>query len=380
VIRVGIDLTALLPMATGVDVALRGLVTALAAADGDTRYTVFVNREDVGLFAGRLPSNFTVAALARRARPVRLAFQQLLLPAYAVARRLDVVHSPSFIMPLLRGGARHLLTIHDMTSFSLPAYHIPLRRSAAYRRAVLTSIRRADLVTTPSEYVRHDVLTRVPDLEAERVRVVGWGIGDEFRPRAEAEARAALAHLELPWPYVLYVGAVQPRKNLRGLLDAYRRLIAAGDVAAHLVIAGPVIWELDDVLPGLDDPLLRARVHRTGYVSAHDLPWLYAGARLFVYPSFEEGFGFPPLEAMACGVPTIASQGSSLAENLEGAAWLVPPDSPAALAAAIRTLLTDADERRRWIALGTARAARFRWDETARRTRDCYRELAERRG
>ena len=376
--QVGIDLTALLPLATGVDVALRGLVTGLAAVDRETRYTVFVNREDVGLFAGVLPPNFRLAAFARRARASRLAFQQLVLPFYAAVRRLDVVHSPSFIMPMLRASARHLLTIHDMTSFSLPDYHIPLRRSAAYRRAVLASIRRADAVTTPSEYVRRDVLARVPDVPAERVRVVGWGVGDEFRPRAEAEARAALAHLALPWPYVLYVGALQPRKNLRGLLEAYRRLVAGGDVAEHLVIAGPLSWELADVLPGLDDPTLRARVHRTGYVGAADLPWLYAGARLFVYPSFEEGFGFPPLEAMACGVPTVASCGSSLAENLDGAALLVPPDAPDELAAAMRTVLRDPDERRRWAALGAARAARFRWDATARSARDLYYELAAR--
>ncbi len=376
--HVGIDLTALLPLATGVDVALRGLVTGLAAVDRETRYTVFVNREDAALFAGALPENFRVAALARRARVTRLAFQQLVLPAYAAVRGLDVVHSPSFIMPMLRAGARHLLTIHDMTSFSLPDYHIPLRRSAAYRRAVLASIRRADAVTTPSEFVRRDVLARVPDVPPERIRVVGWGIGDEFRPRPEGEARAALAHLGLPSPYVLYVGALQPRKNLRSLLDAYRRLVARGDVAEHLVIAGPLSWDLEDVLPGLDDPVLRARVHRTGYVSAADLPWLYAGARLFAYPSFEEGFGFPPLEAMACGVPTVASCGSSLAENLGGAALLVPPDAPDALADAMRAVLSDPAERRRWVALGMARAARFRWDETARRARDLYYELAAR--
>ncbi len=377
--RVGIDLTALLPMATGVDVALRGLVQGLAATDAETHYTIFINGEDRPLLDGTLPRNFTLLAPSRRPRPARLAFQQLVLPTLAAARGLDVVHSPSFIMPMIRGRSRHLLTIHDMTSFSLPDYHIALRRSSAYRRAVLTSIRRADLVTTPSEFVRRDLMARVPDVPAERVRVVGWGIGEEFRPRAEDEVRAALAHLGLPWPYVLYVGALQPRKNLAGLVESYRRLVEASDVAEHLVMAGPLAWDLDAVLPGLDAESVRGRVHRTGYVSARDLPWLYAGARLFVYPSFEEGFGFPPLEAMACGVPTIASEGSSLVENLAGAAVLVPPGDPQALTIAMRTLLLDADERRKRMALGITRAGRFRWDETGRRMRDCYAELAGRR-
>lgn len=370
--RVGIDLTALLPEPTGVDVALKGLVHALAAIDHEDRYTVFVNYEDRRLFAGALGRNFTVAPLGLRARVARLGFQQILLPAAARALGLDVLHSPSFIMPMVRGPQRHVLTIHDMTSFSLPEYHIPLRRSAPYRRAVLASIRRADLVTTPSRFVRDAVLRHVPDLAPERVRVVPWGIADDFRPRPEAEARRVLAHLGLPWPYVLFVGAIQPRKNLRGLLAAYGRLVGDGDIAEHLVLAGPLAWDYADVTAACGATDLAGRVHLTGFVDPADLPWLYAGARLFAYCSFEEGFGFPPLEAMACGVPTVASRSSALGENLEGAAELVPADAPEVLALAMRRLLTDERAHARLRALGPERAARFRWRETAARMRECY--------
>ena len=126
-----------------------------------------------------------MAPLCLRPRAVRLGFQQALLPAAAGALRLDVLHSPSFIMPMIRGRVRHVLTIHDLTSFSLPEYHIPLRRSAWYRRAVLASIRRAHVVTTPSRFVRDAVLRTVPDVAPGVVRVVPWGIGEEFRPRVE---------------------------------------------------------------------------------------------------------------------------------------------------------------------------------------------------
>ncbi|MBI3769768.1 MAG: glycosyltransferase family 4 protein [Deltaproteobacteria bacterium] len=375
--RVGVDLTALLPEPTGVDVSLKGLVRALAAVDDATRYTLFVNYEDRHLFDDALGRNFAIAPLCLRPRPARLAFQQMLLPAMAVALGLDVLHSPSFIMPMIRGRQRHVLTIHDMTSFSLPEYHIPLRRSASYRTAVSASIRRADLVTTPSQFVREDILRHVPDLAPNRIRVVPWGVGNEFRPRPEAEARHALAHLGLPWPYVLFVGAIQPRKNLAGLLEAYRRLVASGDVAEHLVLAGPLGWDYTATLATFDTPALAGRVHLTGYVRSTDLPWLYAGARLFAYLSFEEGFGFPPLEAMACGVPTIASRSSALTENLEGAAELVPADAPDVLVAAMRRLLSDDHERDRLRSLGLARAARFRWHEAAEHMRACYVELAE---
>ncbi len=376
--RVGIDLTALLPQATGVEVSLKGLLTALAGLDRETRYWIFVNYEDRRDFSGSLPPNFTVAPLCLRPRAARLAFQQALLPALAVLRRLDVVHSPSFIMPVLRGRARHLLTIHDMTSFSLPQYHIPLRRSPAYRKAVLASIRRADLVTVPSRFVERDLLARVPALSPDGVRVVPWGIGAEFHPRPEAEVRAALAHLDLPWPYILFVGAVQPRKNLTGLLEAFRLLVDDGAVAEHLVIAGPLGWDYGEALGALDASPMRARVHRTGYVRAQDLPWLYAGARLFVYPSFGEGFGFPPLEAMASGVPTVASRSSSLVENLEGAAELVAPDAPEELAAAMRRMLLDDGARSQLRRSGLERAKRFRWTDCAEKMCACYRELAAR--
>lgn len=376
--RIGIDLTALLPEATGVDVSLKGLVRSLGAIDQETRYTVFVNHEDRQIFDGALPANFAVAPLCLRPRATRLGFQQVLLPPMAKALRLDVVHSPSFIMPMIRGRQRHLLTIHDMTSFSLPDYHIPLRRSALYRRAVAASIRRADLVTTPSHFVRREILAHLPDVPPTRIRVIEWGIDEAFQPRRTEEVRQALAHLELPWPYVLFVGTIQPRKNLESLLEGYRKLLDDGDIAEHLVIAGPLGWDYTRTLSRLETPEMRQRVHRTGYVKQQDLAWLYAGARLFVFPSFEEGFGFPPLEAMACGVPTIASRSSSFIENLEGAAELVPADAPDVLAAAMRRLLTDRSQWTRLRELGLARAARFRWRETAARMRSCYVELSAR--
>lgn len=371
--RVAIDLTALQPEATGVDNYLTRLVIHLGRIDAANRYRIYVNYEDRRRFEGLLPENFAVVPLSLRPRPVRLLFQQVALPAAARGWEADVVHSPSFIMPFYRGRQRHVLTIYDMTFFSLPEYHTALRRSVYYRRALLGSIRRADLITVPSRSTRDHILQVVRGLPEDRIREVIPGIDEEFRVLDPAEVRRQSRRLGLPDSYILHVGTIEPRKNLPNLIEAYRRLVARTGTDAHLVLAGRLGWSYEEVLSRMASPELHGRIHTPGYVAQADLPWYYAGAKLFVYPSFQEGFGFPPLEAMACGVPTISSRSSSLTENLDGAAELVLPADVEALSAAMSRLLLDErlrDERRRQ---GLERSARYSWSETARRTLECYR-------
>lgn len=374
--RVAIDLTALLPHATGVDNYLIRLVTHLGRVDHDNHYTIFLNYEDRRLFKGLLPDNFTVVPACLRPRPVRLLFQQVGLPAAARGFGVEILHSPAFLMPLYRGRQRHVLTVYDVTFFTHPDCHIPLRRSRLYRHALLRSIRSADLVTVPSRFTQQGILDLTPGIRPERIRVIAPGVGEEFRPRAADDVRGAIKRLGLPARYILYVGTIEPRKNLGRLVESYRQLIAEREIAEHLVLAGRLGWGYDDFLAQIDAPALRGRVHLLGYIHQDDLPWLYAGARLFVYPSLEEGFGFPPLEAMACGVPTISSLTSSLGENLQGAADLVNPADGQELTAAMGRLLEDEPRRARLREQALARVARFRWEHTARQTLACYQELA----
>lgn len=371
--RIIIDLTALLPEPTGVDNFLRQLVLALGRMDRQNEYRICVNYEDRDLFHNQLPDNWSVQPLCLRPRPARLLFQQALLPAMAAAQQADVVHSPSFIMPYLRAGARHVVTVHDMTSFSLPHCHIALRRSVLYRWMVLMSLQRADVVTVPSQATRQAILEILPDLPPERIHVTVPGIGEEFRPCAPTAVQETLERLKIPQPYILYVGTIEPRKNLPLLLTGYAQLLAAGAVKEHLVLAGRLGWGYDEVLKAAQSPALRQKVHFTGYLSQNDLPFVYAGARLFVFPSLQEGFGFPPLEAMACGVPVVSTLSSSLVENLDGAAELVPPDDAAKLAAAMRRMLIDDEIRAERREKGLERASRYCWDRTARETLACYR-------
>jgi alpha-1,3-rhamnosyl/mannosyltransferase len=237
---------------------------------------------------------------------------------------------------------------------------------------VLASLRRADVVTVPSKATRQAILEFLPDLQPDRIHVTVEGVGEEFRLCDPKSVQRVVARLMLPQPYILYVGTLEPRKNLPALVESYRRLVEAGAVKEHLVLAGGLGWGYEALLKQIATPVLRGRVHLTGYVDAQDLPALYAGARLFVYPSLHEGFGLPPLEAMACGVPVISTLSSSLVENLAGAAELVFPDDVAALADAILRLLTDEPLRAERRAQGLARASHFRWDQTARETLSSY--------
>lgn len=372
--RIALDLTALLPQPTGVDVFMIRLVQALARLDGPFEYTVYVNRGDAERL-GSLPDHFRVRVGSLRSRAVRLAFQQVALPASSYLHRFDVVHSPSFFCPLWRGAARHVLTIHDLTSFTRPGMHTRVRGSLAYRTGVHWSARRADAVMVPSRYVAEQFAQVLPDVDAGKVVVVPEGVGPEFRPAVPGSGAGTLARLGVRGPYILCVSTVGMRKGIDVLLAAYERLLAKG-CPEQLVLAGKPGTYYAALLERIRSPALRGQVVLTGYVAKEDLPPLYAGARLFVYPSREEGFGLPPLEAMASGVPTIASDGSSLRENLAGAAELTPPEDVAALADAMERCLREPRRRERLVAAGVERAARFTWERTAQSMAALYARLA----
>ncbi|NOS77591.1 MAG: glycosyltransferase family 4 protein [Nitrospira sp.] len=375
--RIAIDFTAFIPQMTGIDTYMKQLVSNLAKVDRTNQYRIYHNHEDRRIFADNLPGNFSHRSLSARPRLLRLISQQGMLPVAASGWKADVVHSPSFIMPYLRGAARHVLTVHDMTSFSHPHCHIALRRSWLYRRMVLASIRRADVVVVPSQATRQAMFEFLPDLEPDRIHVTVPGIGDEFRPCDPASVRDVVTRRMLPEPYILYVGTLEPRKNIPALVEAYRRLVEAGAIKEYLVLAGKLGWGYEALLKQISVPALRGKVHLAGYVDQKDLPAVYAGARLFVYPSLHEGFGFPPLEAMACGVPVISSRSSSLAENLEGAAELVAPDDIAGLADAMQRLLTDDTLRAKRQGQGLEQARQYRWEQTARETVKSYQAAME---
>ena len=311
----------------------------------------------------------------RRIRVVHPTLQPVadtLLVARALrGARADLYHAIEFGQPL-RTRLPVVVTVHDLIPFVMPRDYPWVRRA---RLLGLRLLRSADAIIAVSDATRRDVL-RLSGADPGRVTVVPEGIAPVFRP-ASAEAVVALrGRLGIDGPYLLAVGTFDPRKRLATLAAVTREVRRHHDVT--LVVAGDQGTFATRVTGGLAEAGLADHSRVIGHVSTDDLVTLYSGALCFVFTSAYEGFGFPPLEAMACGTPAVVFDNSSLPEVSGGAAVLVPDGDGVRMADAINDLLDDAADRERRSAEGLAWAARYTWQRAASLTLDVYRAAAER--
>jgi glycosyltransferase involved in cell wall biosynthesis len=300
-------------------------------------------------------------------------WEQGWLPRALRRHRIELFHSP-LGLPLL-STTPGIATIHDLCFLSCPRTFT--RRMRAYFRVFLPlSVRKARLVVTVSDTSRL-ALTRLLRVPVEKIRVVPNGIGAAFAPVCDPERLARVrARYGLPASFMLYAGTLEPRKNVLALLHACLRLWEDRRVDTPLVLVGKRGWLSEDVHQFLRRPGLAGRVVEAGYVDRFDLPAVYSAARVFVYPSLCEGFGLPPLEAMACGTPVVACNISAMPEILGSAACLVPPGDVTTLAEGIEAVLADETVRRRLRADGLERARRYPWTVAASKMLRVYEEAA----
>ncbi|MGH8984130.1 MAG: glycosyltransferase family 4 protein [Acidimicrobiia bacterium] len=283
---------------------------------------------------------------------------------------LDVVHAPSVAVPPT-GRYRLVVTVHDAAPLLFPDTY-PRRGRWFHRRGIAAAARRADLVITVSQAAADEIQehTAIP---AERMRVVPNGV--ELTEASDDDATAARAAFDLgARPYVLWLGSLEPRKNVGLLVEAFARWAATSDVPHQLVLAGPAGWVEDRDTVLAPARRLGDRVRTIGRVGDDHLRGLYRGADVFVLPSRHEGFGLPVLEAMAQGTPVVASDIPSLREVAGDAARLVTPFDPDAWAGALDDLLHDRDRHAHLGAAGRRRAELFSWERCASETRAVYRE------
>lgn len=367
--RVAVDLRALVPNETGIGVYTRALLLELAGRNG-FRYTGLAHRPP------REGEELAAAGIAteQEAAPLGVIWQQLRLPRRLGRGDFDLLWSPLITLPL-RCPIPAVATVHDLTTLLLPETH-RLKVKWSILPFLRPSLERADRLVTISQATARDIAFHFPQA-SRKVRVVYPGIDPEFRPGTSEEIAAIRQELGMPEGYVLYVGTLEPRKNIGAILDAWEHLHGEDPNTPPLVLVGAYGWSSQHLLRRIE-ALAPRGVRSLGHVDRAHLVRVFQGARVFVYPSLYEGFGLPPAEAMACGVPVVVSDASSLPEVVGDAGLRVPPGDTGALAQAMRDLLRDPDRASALGARGVERAARFRWDRAAGEMEEVFHEAVSR--
>ncbi len=366
------------------------LLNALQAGNrsGTGRYATELARRLPGLCPGIEPrilwpgnvpqpvmprESFDAFQLVDTRRPAkRLYWDQIGLRAVRRAYPGCAVHYPANVGALMP-MKRVVLTIHDTSYFVHPEW---FRRDRAlyYQSAVRLSSIHAARIVTDSRAAAADLHTALR-VSMDRIDVVPLGVGEEFRAADEERQATVKSWYKLPDNFILYVGTIEPRKNLGRLIAAWSRI--AGECAYDLVIAGRDGWKTKPVRAAAAASPHAPRIHFPGFIATDDLPALLSAARVFAWPSLYEGFGLPPLEAMACGTPVVTSNVSSLPEVVGDAALAVAPDDIEALADAMLRAANDDALRAVLRSKGLGRATEFTWERTAKLTCETYKKCGE---
>lgn len=356
---------------SGVGFYVLELVRAFSRIDADHIFHILVHGDSA---IEDLPSDprFRIhrTSASPESHPLGDLWEEFVLPRIAHTAQAHVLHGPAFLIPLRRTRIATVVTIHDLVAFTHPRT-IPWKYALYMRRRIRRALQTAQRTICVSESAKRDVL-RLLAPPAEKIACIHHGVSERFHPESPERIDEVRRRYGLERPYILFVGNLEPRKNLGGLVRAFRIVRREAKEPIDLVVAGQIAWKSGELLRELGEEDVRNSVRLTGYFPAEDLPALYSGALAFVFPTLWEGFGMPVLEAMACGAPVVASRVPSIEEIAKDAAILVDPHSPDSIGSGIREALHGprASFRRR----GIERAAQFSWLTTARRTLEVYDE------
>jgi glycosyltransferase involved in cell wall biosynthesis len=396
-VRIGINAFYLGALTTGSGQYINHLIRQLAQLGDESEYILVQDArfkiQDTG---NSHPASCIVHRVSTPFDPVsedlaKLWFEQVSFPRACRRQGVELAHVPYFASPLFPTTPT-VVTVHDLIPMLLPAYRGSML-VRLYTLLVAVAAKRADIVLTDSEASKWDIV-HLLDIPSERVRVIYLAADDIYQPVLDRHRLAAIRRkYGLPQSYLLYLGGFDQRKNVSTLLKAFAQLAKdsrIGDWRVSLVVAGQLPdYGLDlaiqakrsdffpDPRPIVQELGIEERVVFTGWVPEEDKPALYSGARALVFPSLYEGFGLPPLEALACGTPVIASNRGSLPEIVGDGGLLLEPDDVEGLTAAMERLLSDDTLWEDLREKGLAHAARFSWEKTARETLAVYQEVGE---
>jgi glycosyltransferase involved in cell wall biosynthesis len=375
--RIAFDYTAAIRQGAGIGSYVRNLFAAMLAQDTETRYTL--------LTAGRATEEHPFPEAENvRGRSILIPDRYLnilwyrwrtpLPPPTLLTGPVDIYHNPDFTLPPLSRRVRRVVTIHDLAFIEHPEYAVP--SLAAYlNKVVPEAVAAADVVATVSHEVGRTLVKHF-QTPPEKLTVIPNGVSPYFRRITDPVLLGATQHkYNLKTPLVFAVGTLQPRKNHLGLIKAFYKAQQRKNGPAMLAIAGEQGWLYEETKQLVSDLKLDKKVRFLGRVTDHELVTLYSMATLFAFPSFFEGFGVPPIEAMACGAPVITSNVSALPEVAEGAALLVDPHDIDALADAIIRLTEDENLRMELRQKGYERVQHYTWARSAQKMLNVYQKL-----
>jgi glycosyltransferase involved in cell wall biosynthesis len=365
--RIGIDARLVYYSRAGIGQYVLGLVQGLSRIDKENEYVLLQSRKDKTILADQ--ANFSKKPLWT---PSHHTFEQVALPFEITPLRLDILHSPDFIPPFRR-DYKSVITVHDLAFILYP--HFLTQQSALYYGQIDRAVRYADHIIADSLSTKRDIISFLGVPES-KTTVIYAAANSIYEPvKDEQSLKGIREKYGIDRPFMLFVSTIEPRKNLPTLLRAYRQLLDHYKLEVRLVVAGQRGWFCGEVFADTESLKLTEDVLFLGHVPVNDLLLLYNAARALVHPSFYEGFGLPPLEAMSCGTPTIVSNVSSLPEVVGDASLLIAPEDVEGWTVAMWRMLTDDSLRSELTEKGLKRAQLFSWEKAARETLRTYERL-----
>mgnify|MGYP000014575608 CR=1 FL=1 len=368
--RIGIDARLVYYSQAGITQYTLRLIQGLAEIDRENEFIILQSRKDKNTIVVDKP-NFKRVSLWT---PSHHRLEQYTLHLEISGLDLDILHSPDFIPPF-RSNSKSIITIHDLAFLLYP--HFLTKESARYYGQIDQAVKRADHIIAVSESTKRDTV-HLLGTPGHKITVIYESANPIYKPVSDQEPlKRTRDKYHINGDFILFVGTIEPRKNVPTLLRAYRRLLDNYKADVKLVIVGRRGWLCEEVFDLVDELKLNNDVLFLGRVPIEDLLYLYNAAQLLVQPSFYEGFGLPPLEAMACGTPVVVSNVSSLPEVVGDAGILVDPQEASELTVAIWRVLTNSALREDLIAKGLKRAQCFSWKKMALQTLELYQRVGQ---